>query len=201
MDNGFCTLPNFGKKEQFLLKKNQKKENVSMETNLWRSWFGVLLRPKSFLSKLLLLIARSQFVHPKLRIRLQKIRGVKFIDPTTVFIGADVYFDAIKPENVTIGKNVFLTEGVKILCHFYDTHDVPHRMKEGKVVIEDNVFLGFNVIIAAPVRIGKNAVVGANSVVTKDIESNAIAGGLPAKIIGYRSEKVEASSGKPEDPR
>lgn len=172
-----------------------------METDLWKSWFGVLLKPKSFLSKLLLLIARSQFVHPKLRITLHKIRGVRFMDPTSVFIGADVYFDAVKPENITIGKNVFFTEGVKVLCHFYDTHGAAHGMKEGKVVIEDNVFLGFNVIIAAPVRIGKDAVVGANSVVTKDIEPKAIAGGVPAKIIGYRSEKEEASARKPTHQR
>ena len=56
----------------------------------------------------------------------------------------------------------------------------------GKVVIQDNVFLGFNVIIASPVTIGKGAVVGANSVVTRDIDENEIVGGVPVRNIGYR---------------
>lgn len=159
-----------------------------MEIGLWNKGLKILLRPRRIINKILQLIARSPLIYPKLRILLQKARGVKFLDTKSVFIGANVYFDELKPENITIGKGVYLTEGVKILAHFFDPHTQIHTMREGKVVIEDNVFLGFNVIIASAVQIGKRAVVGANSVVTRDIKANSIVGGVPAKFIGFRKK-------------
>lgn len=54
---------------------------------------------------------------------------------------------------------------------------------KGEVVIEDNVWIGDKVAILSGVRIGKGAVVGANSVVTKDVEPYTVVGGNPARII------------------
>ncbi len=52
--------------------------------------------------------------------------------------------------------------------------------------IESNVYIGAGVIILHGVRIGKNAIVGAGAVVTKDVKANTIVGGVPAKVIGRR---------------
>lgn len=54
---------------------------------------------------------------------------------------------------------------------------------KGAVLIGDNVWLGDKVTVLAGVRIGNNVTVAANSVVTKDIPDNTIAGGIPAQII------------------
>lgn len=51
------------------------------------------------------------------------------------------------------------------------------------VVIEDNVFIGTSSIILKGVRIGHNSVIGAGSVVTKDIPNNSIAAGNPARVL------------------
>ena len=51
------------------------------------------------------------------------------------------------------------------------------------VVIEENVFLGAGVRVLKGVRIGRNSVVGAGSVVTRDIPSDVIAAGVPARVI------------------
>lgn len=51
------------------------------------------------------------------------------------------------------------------------------------VIIEDNVFIGTGAIILKGVRIGRNSVIGAGAVVTKDIPGNSIAAGNPAKLI------------------
>ena len=61
-------------------------------------------------------------------------------------------------------------------------------IKQGtkKVIVEDDVWLGRNVIVNAGVTIGKGAVVASGAVVTKNVEPYTIVGGVPAKIIGKR---------------
>lgn len=59
------------------------------------------------------------------------------------------------------------------------------------VIIGSDVWIGDNVSIKGGVKIGDGAVVGANSLVLKDIEPYSIYGGVPAKKIGYRFEKSE----------
>lgn len=56
-------------------------------------------------------------------------------------------------------------------------------VKSKKIVIEDRVWIGFNSIILKGVRIGEGAVVGAGSVVTKDVEPYTVVAGNPAKFI------------------
>jgi acetyltransferase-like isoleucine patch superfamily enzyme len=57
---------------------------------------------------------------------------------------------------------------------------------KGGIIIEDDVWLGFGVIVLDGVKIGKGAVIGAGSVVTQDIPERAIASGMPARIIMIR---------------
>jgi len=59
----------------------------------------------------------------------------------------------------------------------------PQDIASAPVFIEDNVFIGTGAIILKGVRIGKNSVVGAGSVVTKDVPDNSIVAGNPAKLI------------------
>ena len=61
--------------------------------------------------------------------------------------------------------------------------------KHGKIRIEDHVFLGAHTIIAKPVTIGKGSIIGAGSVVTKDIPPYQIWAGNPARYIKDRSVK------------
>ena len=58
---------------------------------------------------------------------------------------------------------------------------------KGKITIEDDAWLGFGVIVLSGVRIGKGAVVGAGSVVSSSIPDGAIAVGVPARVVKFRS--------------
>lgn len=95
---------------------------------------------------------------------------------------------------VTIGNDVLIAAHccISTLNHDY-TSDI---IREGKiisqrVVIENDVWLGYNVTVLPGVRIGHGSVIGAGSVVTKDIPSNSIAVGNPAKVIKKRTIKSE----------
>lgn len=57
---------------------------------------------------------------------------------------------------------------------------------KGGILIEDDVWLGFGVIVLDGVRIGKGAVVGAGAVVTRDVPEGAIALGVPARVVSMR---------------
>lgn len=59
---------------------------------------------------------------------------------------------------------------------------------KGPIVIEEGAWLGFGCVVLSGVRIGKGAAVGAGSVVTRDIPDNAIANGVPARVVSHRSD-------------
>lgn len=81
-------------------------------------------------------------------------------------------------DNVKIGGNCTIFDG--------DFHaDDPRSGKPKEVVIGDNVWLGYNTIVLKGVHIGENTVIGAYSVVTKDIPENCVAAGNPCKVIKY----------------
>jgi maltose O-acetyltransferase len=90
-----------------------------------------------------------------------------------------------------IGKYVMIANNVNILTslHGFQKRNIPMRFQAivyGKVVIEDDVWIGTNVVVMPGVTIGKGAIVGANAVVTKDVKPYSIVVGIPAKLIKYR---------------
>jgi acetyltransferase-like isoleucine patch superfamily enzyme len=109
-------------------------------------------------------------------------------------------------KNIMIGKNVFINSG----CRFQDQAGITigdgtlighnavlatlnhglmpndrSTLYPAPIVIGKNVWIGASVTITPGVTIGDNAVIAAGAVVTKDVPENAVAGGVPAKIIKY----------------
>ncbi|HEY0937782.1 MAG TPA: acyltransferase [Trebonia sp.] len=84
---------------------------------------------------------------------------------------------------VTIGNNVMMAPFSSIIddhCHWIEPDSVLNR---GPVVIGDNVWLGRNAAVLPGVTIGSGSVIAANSVVSRDIPPNSLAGGAPAKVL------------------
>lgn len=59
-------------------------------------------------------------------------------------------------------------------------------ISKGDIILDDDVWIGYNVTILSGVHIGQGAIVAAGAVVTKDVPPYAIMGGVPAKIVKYR---------------
>ncbi|WP_221408139.1 acyltransferase [Fulvivirga imtechensis] len=113
-----------------------------------------------------------------------------FIAGDSSYIGSFSTVQLADGHHVAIGNNCALSHNVRI----YTTSIVPDGdwEKEKKksysksVEIGNNVWIGANAFINPGVKIGDNAIVGANAVVTKDVEKNAIVGGVPARLIRYK---------------
>lgn len=102
-------------------------------------------------------------------------------------INENVFIQAAK-----IGNNVLIAPNVAILSvsHNHEVTQVP-IVDQGDTLpnpptIEDNVWLGRNVVVMPGIHIGEGAIVGAGAVVTKDVAAYSVVGGVPAKFIKSR---------------
>lgn len=114
------------------------------------------------------------------------------LTPNTT-VGQNVNFNGMKilgKGRVFIGNNFHSGFGCLILTenHNFNGEAIPYDQTviTKEVIIEDNVWLGINVIILPGVTIGEGAIIQAGSVVVSDIPKCAIAGGHPAKVFKYR---------------
>lgn len=94
-----------------------------------------------------------------------------------------------EPWLITLGNHVEISLNVTFLTHdgatwcFRDQDRFKDVIRYGKIIIEDNCFIGANCTILPGVHIGENTIVGAGSIVTKDLESNSVYAGVPARRI------------------
>lgn len=87
------------------------------------------------------------------------------------------------PWLITIGNNVTIAPNVTVLSHDASSQVHLGYTRLGIVIIGNNVFIGAKSIILPGITIGDNVVIGAGSVVTKNVPSNTVVAGCPAKII------------------
>lgn len=132
---------------------------------------------------------------PRLRLRAYNEYENQQYHPTIqigndFYAGVDCAITAVG--NIYIGHNVTFASRVTVIDHShgrndYSDIDLPVMKRflgvKGDIIIEDNVWLCEGVIVLSNVRIGKNSIIGANSVVTKNIPENSIACGIPAKVV------------------
>ena len=96
-----------------------------------------------------------------------------------------------EPFLIEIGNNVRITRNVSFVTHDGGVWVLRNLYKEkasnidvfGKIKIGNNVYIGWNAIILPGVTIGDNVVIGAGTIVTKNVESNSVVAGIPAKKI------------------
>ncbi len=107
------------------------------------------------------------------------------------FIGSGVVL--MLHAKITIGNNVAINDNVQLLTGSHMPCDTDWLMFGKPIVIGDYAWIASNAIVLPGISIGKGSVVGAGSVVTKDVPSYSVVGGNPAKIIGQRNPKLSYS--------
>lgn len=114
--------------------------------------------------------------------------------PTKLFIGEETFINAnlqiLSAGKVTIGAHCFIGPNCQLFTPNHHPSNKELRRQgwqyDGPITIGDDCWFGGSVIVLPNVTIGDNVVVGAGSVVTKDVPSNTIVAGNPARIIKHK---------------
>jgi acetyltransferase-like isoleucine patch superfamily enzyme len=119
--------------------------------------------------------------------------GVVSIGAKTV-LGQECTISAY--QHVSIGRECVIADRVMLIDfdHGMVEVDRPIRLQgiyKRDVRVGHNVWIGYGACILRGVTVGDNAVIGTNSVVTKDVPPNAVVGGVPARVIRMRDEPEE----------
>jgi acetyltransferase-like isoleucine patch superfamily enzyme len=122
--------------------------------------------------------------------------GGQIIVGNDVAFNRGVHINAACGGKIQIGNNCLIGPGVvmRTANHKYSRTDINIRDQGhlvADIIVEEDCWFGASAIILGGVHIGKGAVIGAASVVTKDIPSMAVVVGVPARIIKYREIENE----------
>lgn len=120
------------------------------------------------------------------------------------FVGENVHFQPrlvpLYPELIKLHNNIMISAGVRLITHdasFVILNRIGQGWfpeKVGCIEIMDNVYIGYNATIMPNVRIGENIIVGAGTLVSKDLESNGVYVGIPARKICSFDDYIERHS-------
>lgn len=133
----------------------------------------------------------------RVRLMLNSSYYPEFLRKQGVSIGKDTvvlypsYIDGRLPYLLEIGNNVVVSLYVTILTHDATSAYAGDLVKVGPVRIHDHTFIGANTTILCNVSIGPDSIVGAGSVVARDVPPNTVYGGNPARLICSMDQFIE----------
>jgi acetyltransferase-like isoleucine patch superfamily enzyme len=119
------------------------------------------------------------------RIFLYRLMGIRI--GADVYMGFDIELETNFPQLVSIGNHVTISHRCIITAHMDSPSDTPVKrfipIGAKPVVIEDGAWICIGATILPGVTVGKNAVVAAGAVVSRDVPADTIVGGIPARHI------------------
>jgi acetyltransferase-like isoleucine patch superfamily enzyme len=108
-------------------------------------------------------------------------------------------------QHVRIGEQCVIADRAMFIDFDHGVVEVERPIrKQGiykrDVEVGNNVWIGYGACILRGVRVGDNAIVGANSVVTRDVPANAVVGGIPARVLRMREAPADLTWARPVEP-
>ena len=137
----------------------------------------------------------------------KSINPIKYWQSKGLVIGKDceIYKSASlgsEPYLITIGDQVRIASNVSFVTHDGGAWVIRHLKDEykdvdlfGRIRVGNNVHIGINAVIMPGVSIGDNCIIGCGAIVTKDVPSNSIAVGVPARVIETVDEYFDKHTG------
>lgn len=117
------------------------------------------------------------------KIRVFRLRLKGYNIPYSVIIEGSVILDKLNPNGIHIGANTLVAGGSVILSHDHCKRVGNNQPFLIDTFIGKNCFIAVGAIILPGVKIGDEVIVGAGAIVTKDVPSNTVVAGNPARII------------------
>ncbi|MGA7304152.1 MAG: acyltransferase [Rhodothermales bacterium] len=105
---------------------------------------------------------------------------------TSINRGVEFYPDYFGNHHIVIGDNCRIAPNVRFHAGGHDTDGTDYKHTGGDISIGSDTWIGASAIILPGVRIGSGCIIGAGSVVTRDIEDWTIVAGVPAKLVRKR---------------
>jgi len=152
----------------------------------------IMWRPNTIFNERYIEIGEDTLIGPGVSLSAGMVPGQECITSPVVKIGDRCLIGKgsgiVGHFSITIGNDVWTGHHVYITDqnHGYENIDQPisqQSQPERAVVIGDESWLGYGTVVLPGVTIGKHVVVGANSVVTKDIPDYSVAVGVPARVV------------------
>jgi acetyltransferase-like isoleucine patch superfamily enzyme len=145
--------------------------------NSLRGWTDAKPVWRVVLNYLLVWVAR---IAPSLRVRRWALRRLGATVGDGVSWGLEATPDVFWPELITLGDDVVVGYDSVLLCHEF----LQNEYRTGEVVVGDRAMIGAKAVVLPGVRIGADAEVAANSLVTRDVPDGATVAGVPARPMG-----------------
>jgi maltose O-acetyltransferase len=124
--------------------------------------------------------------------RLQS-RGLKIGKDVSIQDG--VFFDPSHCYLIEVGARCVLAPNVKLIAHDASCKLLVGATRFGKIIIEEECFIGDSAIVLLGVTIGRGSIIGAGSVVTRSIPAGSVATGNPAKVISSVEDYAKRLTG------
>ena len=163
--------------------------------NSLRGWTDAKPVWRVVVNYLLVWVAR---IAPSLRLRSLVLRRLGATVGDGVSWGLEATPDVFWPELITLGDDVIVGYDSVLLCHEF----LQDEYRTGEIVVGDRAMIGAKAVVLPGVRIGADAEVAANSLVTRDVPPGATVAGVPARPMGSgetgRDPDGEGTAGGPD---